>query len=275
MDPRRSFALLITVVVFVTGCGLLPEQEDKTRNWSAERFYTEASTAMRGGNYARAAEYYEKLDARYPYGRYAKQTKLDLAYAYYKDEEPEAALEALDRFIALYPTSSAVAYAYYLRGVVNFSGTRGGFIERFVPTDTSQRDPRSALDSYNDFLKVVNDYPDTVYAKDARRRVVFLRNNLAMSEVHVAQYYMDRGAYLAAAKRAGEVVENYQRTPAVKEALIIMVDAYTQLGMDELAKDSARVLELNLQKGTLVTESDFDDDDTLIEEIWELFKLDQ
>lgn len=266
--------LLIAATLAVGGCGLLPEQKDETENWSAERFYTEASSALRDGDYTTAIKYYELLDARYPYGRYAMQSKLDLAYAYYKADEHDAALEALDRFIQLYPTSPALAYAYYLKGIVNFNRTLG-FIERFVPTDTSQRDPGAATDAYNDFMEVVRRFPETEYAKDARRRVIFLRNNLARNEVHIARYYMDRGAYLAAARRADGVIANYQRTPSVKDALEIMIDAYTRLGMTDLAEDAQRVLAVNIEQGTLVPETTEDTDDTLIEQLWEYLELDE
>ncbi|MEN8176137.1 MAG: outer membrane protein assembly factor BamD, partial [Pseudomonadota bacterium] len=170
-----AFLLLAVLGLALPGCTLLPEQKDKTKNWSAQRFYSEASAALRNKDYEEAIEYYEKLEARYPFGQYTMQAKLDLAYAYYKDEQNEAALETCDRFIQLHPTSPYVAYAYYLKGVVNFNRPVS-FLERFVPTDTSQRDPGSAADAYRDFGEVVNRYPDSVYAKDARRRMVFLRN---------------------------------------------------------------------------------------------------
>jgi len=269
--------LLLSVILAASlsgGCALLPEQKDETRNWSANRFYTEASGALAEENYATAIKYYELLDARYPYGRYAMQGKLDLAYAYYKDGEHDAALDACDRFIQLYPTSPGVAYAHYLKGVVNFNRTLG-FLERFIPTDTSQRDPGAATDAYNDFMEVIKRFPDTDYARDARKRVVYLRNNLARNEIYVAQYYMERGAYLAAAKRANYVVENYQRTPAVADALNIMVDAYTKLGMTNLAADAERVLALNTEKGILYTEEDLESDDSLVERLWNYLELDE
>ena len=277
MGPRLyPILLLLAAVIALSGCGLLPEQEDKTKNWSAERFYTEASSALADGNYGTAIEYYEKLDARYPYGRYAMQGKLDLAYAYYKDEEPESAIEACDRFIQLYPDHPAAAYAWYLKGIVGFNATLG-FIERFIPADTSQRDPATTAESMEAFRQLVTRYPDTPYAKDARKRIIYLRNNLARNEIHAAEYYMERGAYLAAAKRAAYVVENYQRTPSIADALNIMIDAYAKLGMTQLADDARRVLALNLEQGNLVTEEDFssEDEQSLLEDLWELFELDE
>ena len=184
------------------------------------------------------------------------------------------AISSLDRFIQLYPPSPALAYAYYLKGIVNFNRTLG-LLERFVPADTSQRDPGAAKDAYNDFMEVVRRFPQSEYAKDARRRVIFLRNNLARNEIHIAEYYMDRGAYLAAAKRASGVIENYQRTPAVKDALTIMIDAYTRLGMNDLADDARRVLALNIEQGTLVPETTDETDDSLIEQLWNYLELDK
>jgi len=274
MRCHRLLPAIVFAAVLLGGCGLLPEQEDPTRNWSAQRFYTEASSALADENYTTAIKYYELLDARYPYGRYAMQGKLDLAYAYYKDGEHDAALDACDRFMQLYPTNPAVAYAQYLKGIVNFNRTLG-FLERFIPTDTSQRDPGAAKDAYDDFLEVIKRYPDTEYAKDARRRVVFLRNNLARNEIYVAEYYMDRGAYLAAANRANHVVQNYQRTPAIADALAIMVAAYTELGMTDLASDAQRVLDHNREKGILFTEEDVETDDSLVERLWQYIGLDE
>ena len=273
---RRAFpiTLLLAIVIALGGCGLLPEQEDETKNWSAERFYTEASSALADGAYGTAIEYYEKLDARYPYGRYAMQDKLDLAYAYYKDEEPEAAMEACDRFIELYPDHPASAYAWYLKGIVGFNSTLG-FIERFIPSDTSQRDPRTAAEAMEAFREVVKRYPGTPYAEDAEKRVIYLRNNLARNEIHVAEYYMERGAYVAAAKRAAYVVENFQRTPSVLDALTIMIDAYTKLGMTDLASDAERVLALNLEKGNLVDESNLSDETSMLRDLWEFLELDE
>jgi outer membrane protein assembly factor BamD len=265
---------MILAASVLGGCALLPEQKDETRNWSADRFYTEASGALADQNYTTAVKYYELLDARYPYGRYSMQGKLDLAYAYWKDGEHDAAIDACDRFIQLYPTSPGVAYAYYLKGVVNFNRTLG-FLERFIPTDTSQRDPGAATDAYNDFMEVIKRFPETDYARDARKRVVYLRNNLARNEIYVAEYYMDRGAYLAAANRANYVVENYQRTPAVADALNIMIDAYTRLGMTDLAADAERVLALNTEKGILFTEKDVATDDSLVERLWQYLELDE
>ena len=267
------FALLL-FFFSLTACSLLPEEEDKTRDWSANKFYLEASSALKEGNYQTAIKYYELLEARYPFGKYAMQSQIDLAYAYYKDGEHESALAAADRFIRLHPEHPATAYAIYLKGIVNFN-RRLGFLTRFIPTDTSQRDPGSVLDSFKDFSELVRRFPNSEYAEDARKRMIFLRNNLAKHELHVAHYYMERGAYVAAANRAAAVVEKYQRTPSVKPALEVMIDAYTRLGKDELAEDARRVLVLNEEKGTFISDPLDLEEPSLGRQIWDYLELDE
>jgi len=270
----RSLISLILAALLLHGCSLLPEQKDETRNWSAERFYTEASTASAEGNYEKAIEYYEMLEARYPYGQYAAQAQLDVAYAYYKYDEPDAAIDALDRFIRLHPDHPQTAYANYMKGIVNLNRNIG-LVDRFVTTDASKRDPASYSQAYKDFMEVIEKYPDTRYARDARQRAIYLNNSLAMHEIHIANYYMDRGAYLAAAKRAAGVIENYQRTPAAKRALEIMVDAYTKLDLPDLAADAERVLAINEAQGNFVSDADHKEQRGLIRRFWDWTGIDE
>lgn len=266
--------IAVTLLVFaLVGCAGF-EEKDETIGWSQQKLFTEATDEMYAGNYERAIRYYEKLESRYPYGKYAHQSQLNVAYAYYRSEEPEAALAAADRFIRLHPGHPAAGYAYYLRGLTNFSRSLG-FLDRFLPTDTSQRDPGAALDSYNDFAEVVRKFPDSEYAPDAAQRMLYLRNNLARYEVNVADYYIRRGAYLAAANRAEYVVQNYQRTPAVREALEVMIDAYSRLGMTDLADDTRRVLALNEDNGSLIPDPQQGEDVSWGQQAWEFFGLDE
>ena len=237
-------AVLALAILGLSGCALLPDEIDRTRDWSAQRLYSEAKANLEEGDYQSAIDLYEKLEARYPFGRLAQQSQLDIAYAYYKFSEPESALAALDRFIRLYPKHPNVDYAYYLRGLVNFNRGKG-LVERYVPTDVSQRDPGVALQSFNDFSKLTRQFPDSKYVTDAAKRMQYLKNNLARHELHVADYYMRRGAYVAAANRAKYVIENYPKTPATSEALVVLVKAYRKLELDDLAADTMRVLELN------------------------------
>lgn len=242
---RKVFlSVFMALLVGLGGCSMFGEKPDKTRDWSAERLYREAKNALAGHDYETAIDYYEKLEARYPFGPLAQQSQLDVAYAYYKGEQTASAIAAADRFIKLYPDHPALDYAYYLKGLVSFNQGKG-FFDRFLPIDESQRDPGSALQAFQDFSELVRRFPDSKYSADARQRMLYLRNNLAMHEVHVADWYMRRGAYLAAANRAKYVIENFPRAPAVPEALVLMVKAYRTLELDDLAEDALRVLNLN------------------------------
>lgn len=240
----RLATILLLMFGLLGGCALLPDKIDETKDWSAQKLYTEAKSALAEANWERAIDLYEKLEARYPFGRYAQQALLESAYAYYKSAEPDSAISAADRFIKTYPRHPNLDYAYYLRGLVNF--TRGeSFMDRILPRDPAERDAGATRQAFFDFAELVKQFPESRYAKDAALRMVFLRNNLAQYEMHVADYYMRRGAYIAAANRAKQVIEGYQGTPAVPEALVTLVQAYRKLGMEDLAADAERVLKLN------------------------------
>ena len=191
-----------------------------------------------------AIEYYEKLQGRYPFGPYAAQSQLELGYCYYKQDESESAIAAVDRFMKLNPTHPHMDYAFYLRGLINFSSGKG-LVERHLPRDASQRDPGASLQAFNDFSELIKRFPDSRYVADSQLRMRHLRNILAQHEVNVANWYMRRGAFVAAANRARYVIENYQQTPAMPEALILMAKSYKVLELDDLSADALRVLELN------------------------------
>jgi outer membrane protein assembly factor BamD len=212
--------------------------------WSAKRFYSEAKEALKDGDYITAIEYYEKLEARYPLGKYAQQAQLDIIYAYYKYEEPESAIVAADRFLKLYPRHPKIDYVYFLKGLVYFEFNQGS-LERFLPLERSQRDPTSLRRAYQVFSELVMRFPKSKYYQDAKQRMIYLRNVLAMHELQVAEFYMKRGAYLAAANRAKTVVESYQRTPAVPDALVILSKSYKIMGLNDLYADTLKVLKLN------------------------------
>jgi outer membrane protein assembly factor BamD len=262
------------LAVALTGCGVFGKEIDLTEGWSAARLYDEASSELDSGNYAKAVEYYEKLEARFPFGRYAMQSQLDIAYAHYRADEPEEAIAAADRFIKLYPNNPFVDYAYYLKGLINYERSVG-FLDRYIPTDASQRDPGSALDAFVDFSTLVERFPESRYAPDARQRMLYLRNNLAKHEVNVARYYMRRGAYIAAVNRANYVIERFQRTSAVESALEILVDAYKALGKPTLAADAQRVLDLNRQAGRFIPDEPEPGDISLARKVWDYLSLDE
>ncbi|MDR1934131.1 MAG: outer membrane protein assembly factor BamD [Candidatus Accumulibacter sp.] len=242
----RSLAVsaLLFLATFLAGCGLLPEVKDETVGWSANRLYTEAKQALGEGAYDRAISHYEKLESRFPYGRFAQQAQIDLAYAYWKSGEKESALVACERFIKLHPNHPNVDYVYYLRGLIDFNEDLGllGHISR---QDMTERDPRGARESFEAFRELITRFPDSKYTPDATQRMTYLVSALAQLEVHVARYYMKRGAYLAAINRAQFAVKAYPDVPATEEALFILVQAYDQLGMEDLRNDAERVMRQN------------------------------
>ena len=242
----RSLAALLVVLLplFFAGCGLLPEQVDETRGWSANKLYAEAKTAMSDGAYDKAVKYFEKLEARYPYGRFAQQAQIETAYAHYKQGDKALAIAACDRFIRLHPNHPNVDYMYYLKGLVNFNEDMG-LIGHISMQDLSERDPKAAQDSFEAFKALIDRFPDSKYAKDSALRMAYLVNALASLEVHVARYYMKRGAYVAAVNRAQVSIKTYPDAPANEEALFIMVKGYDALGMNDLRDDAERVMKKN------------------------------
>jgi len=239
--------LLAVVVTLSGGCSMFGKKPDPTKSWSPQRLYRAAKEKLDDGDYEVAIGYYEKLDTRYPFGTLAEQAQLDIAYAYYKFDEPASAVAAADRFIKLHPRHPNVDYAYYLKGLAHFNQGKA-FLDRLVRLDQSDRDTGAASDAFENFAELTRRFPQSRYAPDARQRMLYLKNTLAAHEVHVAEYYMRRQAYVAAANRTRYVIENYPSTPVVPKALAIQVMAYRLMGLDKLAADSLRVLQLNYPK---------------------------
>lgn len=231
------------IVAVSAGCSSL-NSEDETVGWTAQHLYGEAKDAMANRSWQKAIKLLEKLEARYPYGRYAQQAQLEIAYANWKDSERASAIAAADRFIKLYPNHPNVDYAWYLKGLVNFYEMQG-VLSWLTTPDMSDRDPKAARDAYFAFKEVLTRFPDSRYAEDSRARMRFLVNSLASNEVHVANYYMKSGAFLAAANRAQYAIEHYPQAPAVEEAMSILVKAYDSLGMTDLRDAAGRVLTKN------------------------------
>jgi outer membrane protein assembly factor BamD len=237
------------VLAVIAGCSSLGNPDDETVNWSAQRLYGEAKDAMSGKDWAKAIKYLEKLEARFPYGRYAQQAQLELGYAHWKDGERASAVAAADRFIKLYPTHPNVDYAWYLKGLINFHELAGALSWLTTP-DMSDRDPKASREAFLAFKEVVTRFPQSPYAEDSAARMRYLLNALAANEVHVARYYMKRGAYLAAANRAQYAIQHYPQAPAIEEAMAVLVQAYRQLGMKELSDSARRVLEKNFPESS-------------------------
>jgi outer membrane protein assembly factor BamD len=242
----RSLAVIAALFLagLLAGCGLLPDQKDETAGWSANKLYTEAKDALNDGSYDKSIKYFEKLESRYPYGRYAQQAQIEVAYAYWKAGEPASAIAACERFIKLHPNHPNVDYVYYLRGLVNFNEDLG-ILGSIANQDMSERDPKGARESFDAFKELASRFPESKYAPDAVARMKYLVNALASHEVHVARYYMKRGAYLAAVNRAQFALKNYPDAPAIEEALFVMVKAYDLLGMASLRSDAERVMRQN------------------------------
>ena len=239
---KHSLATLaVLLAITMSGCGLLPSDIDETRGWSAAKLYSEARSALNDGNYESAIKYYEKLEARYPYGRYAQQAQIETAYAYYKDGEAASAIAAADRFIKLHPNHPNVDYMHYLKGLANFNDDLG-IMGYLGGQDMSERDPKAAQAAFEAFKELVNRFPKSRYTPDAVERMNYLVNALASHEVHVARYYMKRGAYVAAANRVQHALKTYPQAPANEEGLVIMVKAYDALGMTDLRNDAERVM---------------------------------
>lgn len=243
----RRFAYLLILPLILNSCGLFSDDEDddEFRGLSSEeQFYRRALEQLNSRNIQGAISTYQALESRFPFGKFAEQAQIEIVYAYYENNDTEAARAAADRFIRLHPDSKNVDYAYYMKGLSSFSDG-GGIFSRFLPIDETKRDPGRAEESFSDFAQMLALYPDSKYAADARARMVFLRNNLAGYEIHVANYYLDRKAYVAALRRGQYVVENFQGTPAVADGIAIMVECYLRLGLGDLANTSLALLQAN------------------------------
>jgi outer membrane protein assembly factor BamD len=244
--PRQGFlnrlSVAILPLILIAGCSLDPI--DETKNWSPERIYSAAQEELEAKNYQKAVGYYEKLESRYPYGRYAQMAQIETAYAHWKDGDPAQALAAVERFIKLHPESPNIDYAYYLKGRINFNEDMG-IMGHIAPKDMTERDPKAAQEAFDAFKELVTRYPDSKYAPDARLRMNYLVNALAAAEVNVAEYYLRRSAYVAAVNRAQYALINYPKAPAIERALKVLVKAYDEMGLADLRDDARRTLDAN------------------------------
>lgn len=219
-------------------------QKDDTDIWSETKLYSEANERLNDADFAKCGKYFEKLEARFPFGPYSQQAQINAAYCYWKAQEQAQALVAIDRFIKLHQGSPNLDYAYYLKGLISFNDDLG-WLGKFTGQDLSERDPKAAKEAFESFKVVVERFPDSKYAPDALDRMRYIVNSLAEADVIVARFYYQRGAYLASANRAQLVIRDYDRAPAVEEALYLLVKSYEKLGMTDLSNDAARVFKLN------------------------------
>lgn len=250
MQKKLSVLVVACAMLGLSACGLLPERADETKNWSATKLYDEARQEMDGGHYDAAIKLFEKLESNYPFGTYAAQAQMEIAYAYYKSQDQAQALAAVERFIKLHPNHPQVDYMYYLRGLINFNDQLG-LLNFVYSQDATERDPKATREAFAAFKALVDKFPNSKYAPDSIARMKYLVNAMAQYEVHVANYYYRRGAYLAALNRAQGAVRDYTDAPAREEALLLMVRAYDKLGMNDLRDDAQRVFTRNYPNSRL------------------------
>jgi outer membrane protein assembly factor BamD len=243
------FIIYIAIAFSLAGCGPAKDDIDATADWSAEKFYLSARAELNEENYLTAIEYYETLESRFPFGKYATQAQIDVAYAYYKFDEPDSAITAIDRFIKLHPRNPRVDYAYYLKGLVNFE--RGGSVlDVIAERDLSEFDKNLLLAAYNDFRVLTQRFPDSKYVSDARKRMVFLHNQLARSDLSIAKFYASREAWVAVTNRTRFILQNFQGSSVIRPTLELQLRAYQELELDNLAHDTQRIIDLNYNKGS-------------------------
>ena len=238
---RASQALLFSLLLFISGCSWFGGDDELIADSGEQQMYREAQRHLKNENFSLAVRSLQGLESRYPFGQYAEQAQLELIYAHYSGYEFAAANEAADRFIRLHPRHPSVDYAYYMKGLAAYD-IEPGFFSRFIPSDDTKRDVSHIQTAFAEFAQLLARFPDSAYAPDARQRMVHMRNMLARNEIHVANYYFRRGAYMAALNRGKYVVEHMQQTPSVADGLAIMGQAYLLLGLNDLAEDSIAVL---------------------------------
>jgi outer membrane protein assembly factor BamD len=228
----------------LSACSSLSDKVDETKSWSASKLYSEAREELSSGNYDKSVELFEKLESRYPFGTYAQQAQMEVAYIHYRQGDQPQALAAVERFIKLHPNHPNIDYIYYLRGLINFND-KVSILDAIAHQDQTERDPKAAREAFDAFKQLADRFPDSIYTKDAIARMKYLVNAMAQYDVNVANYYYRRGAYLAAANRAQLAIKNYREAPAIEEALFIMIRAYDALGLTDLRDDAERIMKKN------------------------------
>ena len=244
MQKKLSVLVVTSVLLSLSACGLLPERSDENKNVSASKLYADAQEEMAGGHYEAAIKLFERLESNYPFGTYAAQAQMEIAYAHYKAQDQAEALAAVERFIKLHPNHPQVDYMYYLRGLINFND-QIGFLSFIYAQDPTERDPKATREAFAAFKELVDKFPNSKYAADSIARMNYLINAMAQYEVHVANYYYRRGAYLAALSRAQSAVTQFSQATAREEALFIMIRCYDKLGMFDLRDDTQRLFTKN------------------------------
>ena len=243
---RRSVTALAALLLAVAlgGCAWFGDKAEPQKNWGAAEYYKAAKEEFDNGNWQSAVTLYEQLESKYPFGRFAQQAQLEAAYAYYKQGDSAQAMAGVEKFAKLHPNHQNIDYALYLKALISFKEDLGP-LARVVAQDLADRDPKAARESFEGFKELVTRFPESRYAPDARERMAYLVEALARHEVHVARYYLSRGAYLAAVNRAQDAIVRFPHSPTHREALDIMIEAYDRMGMGQLRDDARKVLAQN------------------------------
>ena len=249
-NQRISEAFLSVFICFgLVACASV--NEDKSANWSPNKIYAEAKSEANDGAYDKAIPLYEKLEGRAAGTPLAQQAQLDKAYAQFKNGDQAQAIATIDRFLKLHPASPALDYALYLKGTVNFSDNLG-FFGSYTKQDLSERDQKAAKESFDAYKELVAKFPESKYSSDAKQRMTYIVNSLALYEVHVAKYYFSRGAYVAAINRAQLAITDYRDVPALEEAMYIIYKSYEALDIAQLRDDAKRIMETSFPKSELL-----------------------
>ncbi len=243
---RYMAPLVVGVMVSVAGCSSSDDAEEQAAlaNMGAQQMYQQAQQNMQAGNFSAASNTLSALDSRYPFGPLSHQVQLDLIYSYYKSGKIDETVATIDRFIRLNPNHSDIDYAFYMRGLVNMEADSNLFQE-LMNIDRDDRDPAKSRQAFDDFRRLIQQYPDSKYAADARKRMMYIKNRLASYEIAIAKFYMRREAYVAAANRGRYVIEHFPDSDQVQRALEIMVSSYEELGLTELRDNAMKTLKLN------------------------------
>lgn len=241
--------LALGALAALVACG----RDDTVQDFGADGFYDLGKNAMDAGNFQGAAAYFLQLEARYPFSNVTRQAQLDLIYVYWRGRQTEAAIDAAEEFERENPTHPRVDYCLYMKGLIYFDEAPN-ILERLFRVDLTVRPPKDTLRAFSTFQDLIRRYPDSIYADDARRRMIFLRNRLAVYENHVARYYLERGAFVAAVNRGKYALEHYPGAPELEDTLRLMIEAYEQLGMEDLADDARRVLATSFENSTATAE---------------------
>ena len=254
MKRSVTAVILSALLIALSGCGWLDTKKDEKKEWQAADWYRAAKEDLDAGNWLAAVKLYGELESKFPYGRFAQQAQLDTAYAYFKEGDTAQSISALDRFMKAYPNHQNLDYALYLKALANFKEDLGPMAGFLGGQDLADRDPKAARESFEMFKELVNRFPDSRYAEDSRARMDLLVDALARHELHVARYYLRRGAWLSAVNRAQDILVRFPGSPVRREALEILVEGYDRMGLPELRDDAKKVLAANYPADPLAAE---------------------